>query len=182
MDGVVDFVGGNFRFHRQDILRDQFCSIMADDVSWEAFGCYGADDYLTPNIDALAAAGVRFRHCYSTPICTPTRVKLMTGQYNFRNYTHFGYLNPKEKTFGHLMKSAGYKTAIAGKWQLNGLYNDLPDSRNRTRPLKAGFDVAISLDENSQKLAKNGLKWAKMTLNGPTLPDKLPNCYAMPFS
>lgn len=113
---------------------------MADDVSWEAFSCYGAEDYKTPNIDALAANGIRFNHCYSTPICTPSRVKLMTGQYNFRNYTHFGYLNPKEKTFGHLLQSAGYKTAIAGKWQLNGLYNQLPGHKDSTRPHKAGFD------------------------------------------
>ena len=114
--------------------------IMADDVSWEAFGCYGGEDYKTPNIDALAQQGIRFQHCYSTPICTPSRVKLMTGQYNFRNYTHFGYLNPNDKTFGHLLQAAGYKTAIAGKWQLNGLYNNLPGSKDSMRPLKAGFD------------------------------------------
>jgi arylsulfatase A len=141
---------------REPLDRPNVILIMADDVSWEAFGCYGADDYLTPNIDALAAAGVRFQHCYSTPICTPTRVKLMTGQYNFRNYTHFGYLNPKEKTFGHLMKSAGYKTAIAGKWQLNGLYNDLPGSRDRTRPLKAGFDESYLWQVTTGKQVKAG--------------------------
>ena len=117
--------------------------IMADDVSWEAFGCYGGEDYRTPNIDRLAAEGIRFRHCYSTPICTPSRVKLMTGQYNFRNYTHFGYLNPQDKTFGQLLKSAGYQTAIAGKWQLNGLYNDLPGSKDPERPRRAGFDESL---------------------------------------
>ena len=89
--------------------------IMVDDASWECFGCYGGEDYQTPHIDNLAAKGVRFQHCYSTPICTPSRVMIMTGKYTFRNYTHFGYLNPKEKTFGNLMKSAGYKIAIAGK-------------------------------------------------------------------
>jgi arylsulfatase A len=114
--------------------------IMADDVGWEAFGCYGGRDYKTPNIDALAAKGIRFEHCYSTPICTPSRVQIMTGQYNFRNYTHFGYLNPADKTFGNLLRDAGYKTAIAGKWQLNGLYNSLPGFDDRTRPNKAGFD------------------------------------------
>lgn len=114
--------------------------IMVDDVSWECFGCYGAEDYRTPNIDALAAKGVRFENCFSTPICTPSRVKIMTGQYNFRNYTHFGYLNPKEKTFGHKMQEAGYKTAIAGKWQLNGLYNKLPGCDDNKRPFAAGFD------------------------------------------
>ncbi|MCF7818187.1 MAG: sulfatase-like hydrolase/transferase [Kiritimatiellales bacterium] len=114
--------------------------IMADDVGWEAFGCFGAEDYKTPNIDALAAKGVRFAHCYSTPLCTPSRVQIMTGKYNFRNNTHFGYLNPQEKTFGQLMRQAGYKTAIAGKWQLNGLYNNLPGCNDNTRPVQAGFD------------------------------------------
>ncbi|MGB0503988.1 MAG: sulfatase-like hydrolase/transferase, partial [Thalassolituus sp.] len=47
-------------------------------------------DIDTPNIDALAANGIRFKHCYSTPVCTPSRVMIMTGKYNFRNYTHFG--------------------------------------------------------------------------------------------
>lgn len=114
--------------------------IMADDVSWECFSCYGGEDYKTPNIDALAANGLRFRHCYSTPICTTSRVQLMTGKYNFRNYTHFGYLNPGEKTFARLLKSAGYKTAIAGKWQLNGLSHNAPGNQDATRPIKAGFD------------------------------------------
>ena len=113
---------------------------MADDVSWECFGCYGAEDYQTPNIDALASKGVRFANCFSTPICTPSRVKLMTGQYNFRNYTHFGYLNPQDKTFAQMMQAAGYKTAIAGKWQLNGLYHNAPGCTDNTRPFKAGFD------------------------------------------
>jgi len=114
--------------------------IMADDVSWECFSSYGAEDYKTPNIDALAANGIRFQHCYSTPICTTSRVKLMTGKYNFRNYTHFGYLDPEEKTFAQLLKSAGYKTAIAGKWQLNGLSHQAQGNQDATRPKKAGFD------------------------------------------
>jgi arylsulfatase A len=117
--------------------------IMADDASWECFGSYGAEDYKTPNIDKLASKGIQFDQCYSTPICTTTRVKLMTGQYNFRNYTHFGYLNPREKTFGHLLQQAGYKTAIAGKWQLNGLYHGAPGNQDRMRPMKAGFDESF---------------------------------------
>ena len=112
---------------------------MADDVSWEAIGCYGAEDYQTPRIDDMASKGLRFKNCFSTPICTPSRVKLMTGQYNFRNYTHFGYLNPNDKTFGHLMQEAGYRTAIVGKWQLNGLYNLMPGHDDSSRPVKAGF-------------------------------------------
>ena len=117
--------------------------IMADDVSWECFGCYGGEDYKTPNIDRLAAEGLRFEHCYSTPICTPSRVKIMTGKYGFRNYTHFGYLHPNERTFGHMMQEVGYRTAIAGKWQLNGLYNSLPGSQDSERPRKAGFHESM---------------------------------------
>ncbi len=130
--------------------------IMADDVSWECFGVYGAEDYRTPNIDALAAGGVRFNHCYSTPICTPSRVKIMTGKYSFRNYTHFGYLPPKEKTFGQMMQAAGYQTAIAGKWQLNGLYHGAEDGQDNTRPNKAGFDEYCLWQVTKQKKGPGG--------------------------
>ena len=95
--------------------------IMADDMGYECLGSYGSAVYNTPNLDKLAAQGVRFTHCYAQPLCTPSRVQLMTGKYNFRNYEEFGYLNPKEKTFGNLLKEAGYRTCIAGKWQLNGI-------------------------------------------------------------
>ncbi len=138
--------------------RPNIVLIMADDVSWEAFGCYGGQDYETPHIDALSRKGLRFENCFSMPICTPSRVKIMTGQYNFRNYTHFGYLNPKEKTFGHLLKDAGYQTAIAGKWQLNGLYNSLPGSLDSKRPQMAGFHESLlwQVTKGKQKQAGGG--------------------------
>jgi len=94
--------------------------IMADDLGYEALSCYGSADYQTPNLDRLAANGMRFTQCYSQPLCTPSRVQIMTGRYNHRNYVRFGYLNPKEITFGNLLKDAGYATCIAGKWQLSG--------------------------------------------------------------
>ena len=94
--------------------------IMADDIGYECFGAYGSQSYKTPNIDRLAAGGVRFTHCYSQPLCTPSRVKLMTGSSNIRNYSSFSILDPNEKTFGHMLQKSGYKTAVAGKWQLYG--------------------------------------------------------------
>ncbi|MFT5302577.1 MAG: arylsulfatase A [Mariniblastus sp.] len=130
--------------------------IMIDDASWECFGPYGAVDYQTPNLDSLASQGMRFDHCYSTPICTPSRVKLMTGQYTFRNYTHFGYLNPQDKTFGQMMQAAGYKTAIAGKWQLNGLYHKAQGCLDNTRPHQAGFDEYCLWQLTRGKGAKDG--------------------------
>jgi len=94
--------------------------IMADDLGYECLGAYGGTSYRTPNLDKLAAAGVRFDHCYSQPLCTPTRVQLMTGMYNVRNYTEFGALDPGQTTFAQLLKKAGYATCVVGKWQLAG--------------------------------------------------------------
>ncbi len=147
------FLLSNLGFSAQ---RPNIVLIMADDVSWECFSCYGAEDYKTPHLDALAAKGIRFNHCYSTPICTTSRVKIMTGKYNFRNYTHFGYLQPEEKTFAQLLKSAGYKTAIAGKWQLSGLYHGAPGNQDASRPVKAGFDEYCLWQVTTQKSSKNG--------------------------
>jgi arylsulfatase A len=81
--------------------------IMADDVGIEGFGCYGGTSYKTPNIDKLAEDGLRFTHAYAQPLCTPTRVQLMTGRYNHRNWKVFGILDPKERTFGHLLGGSG---------------------------------------------------------------------------
>ncbi len=115
--------------------------IMADDLGYECLGCYGSTSYRTPFLDQLAGAGIRFEHCYSQPLCTPSRVKIMTGQYNFRNYTEFGVLDPNQKTFGHLLQSAGYATCVVGKWQLYGSVNQRPEVRGTgTYPDKAGFD------------------------------------------
>ena len=154
--GVLVHLPSVFAQRPKEVRKPNVVLIMADDVSWEAFSCYGAEDYKTPNIDALATRGVRFAHCYSTPICTPSRVEIMTGQYSFRNYTHFGYLNPDDKTIGHLMQSAGYQTAIAGKWQLNGLYNNLPGSDDSRRPLEAGFHESYLWQVTTGKQLKNG--------------------------
>ena len=119
--------------------------IMADDIGIEGFGCYGGTSYETPNIDRLANEGLRFTHAYSQPLCTPTRIQLMTGRYNHRNWLYFGVLDPSERTFGHLMAEAGYRTCIAGKWQLTS-YDPphYPGSEQRRdkgmHPGDAGFE------------------------------------------
>jgi arylsulfatase A len=100
--------------------------ILGDDLGYECIGANGAKSYQTPNLDRLAREGVRFEHCYAQPNCTPTRVQLMTGQSNVRNYVDFGTLEPSQTTFGHLLGRAGYATAITGKWQLGGKDAALP--------------------------------------------------------
>jgi arylsulfatase A len=104
---------------QQTAARPNIILIMADDQGYETIAANGGTSYKTPNIDRLAANGMRFENAYAHPLCTPSRVALMTGQYNFRNYTSFGELRLSEKTFGNMLRDAGYKTAIAGKWQLS---------------------------------------------------------------
>jgi len=94
--------------------------VMADDSAADNYGCYGSTFFTTPRLDALARSGAKFNHCYAEPVCTPSRVKIMTGRDGIRNYVTFGTLDKSEITFGTMMKKAGYATAIAGKWQLHG--------------------------------------------------------------
>ena len=116
--------------------------IMADDLGYETLGCNGSLEYSTPNLDRLAANGMRFTNFHSTPLCTPTRVQIMTGKYNNRNYMAFGMLDSGEKTFAHYLKEAGYKTAVTGKWQLfgNKRQQELAGNRQGSLPMQAGFD------------------------------------------
>jgi len=103
--------------------------IMVDDLGKDWISCYGADDIKTPNIDALAKGGMKFHNAWSMPQCTPTRATLLTGQYPWRTgwVNHWdvprwgvGYFDwAKYTTFARVMKGAGYRTAIAGKWQIN---------------------------------------------------------------
>jgi len=99
--------------------------IMADDFGYECVGANGGRSYQTPHLDQLAATGLRFEQCHVQPLCTPTRVQLMTGRYNLRNYLQFGTLLTSEITFAQILKQAGYATGICGKWQL-GRGKDLP--------------------------------------------------------
>lgn len=97
--------------------------IMADDSAADNYGCYGSTFFSTPRIDELAYTGAKFNHCYSEPVCTSSRVKIMTGRDGYRNYVRFGTLDRSETTFGTMLRQAGYATAVAGKWQLHGKPN-----------------------------------------------------------
>jgi arylsulfatase A len=100
--------------------RPNIVLIMCDDMGYEGVSIYGSETYSTPHLNELAKAGMYFEHCYSTPICTPSRVQIMTGLYNFRNYLKFGQLPITQKTFANHLRDAGYRTGICGKWQLAG--------------------------------------------------------------
>ncbi len=123
--------------------------ILADDVGVEAFRAYGGE-HDTPNIDRLVREGVTFDHAFSTPLCSPSRTRLMTGKENASNYEAFGYLGPDERTFGNLFSDAGYATGIVGKWQLSG--NGF-DGRTGISPTQAGFGQSLlwQLEPGPQK-------------------------------
>ena len=120
--------------------------VLLDDLGKEWVSCYGSKDVDTPNIDALAAGGIRFDNVYSMPQCTPSRLCLLTGQYPYRNgwVNHWDVprwgagarydVNSYDCNLGLVMKEAGYATAAAGKWQIN-------DFRIEPEAMKmAGFD------------------------------------------
>jgi arylsulfatase A len=95
--------------------------ILADDLGIGNVSCYGADNFKTPKIDALAQSGVRFTHCYASPLCGPSRALLMTGRYAYRTGMTGNDSGPlltpaKESMMPKVLKPAGYVTAMCGKW------------------------------------------------------------------
>lgn len=126
--------------------------IMADDFGYECLGANGGESYRTPNLDRLAAQGLRFEQCHVQPLCTPTRAQLMTGRYNIRNYLKFGLLPRTETTFGNLLKQAGYVTGICGKWQLG---------HEKDSPVHFGFDESCLWQQTRRppRYANPGLEY-----------------------
>jgi len=122
--------------------------MMADDMGFSDVGCYGGE-IATPNIDRLAAGGVRFTQFYNTARCCPTRACLMTGLYPHqagvghmmgdRGFDGFrGDLNRSCVTIAQVMKSAGYATYMAGKWHVTRFWR-MEDSKHNW-PRQRGFD------------------------------------------
>jgi len=111
--------------NEQTPLKPNIIFILADDYGLDGVGCYGSDNFKTPNLDALAASGVRFENCYSTPLCGPTRCLFITGRYGFRTggLTNRTAGNPKsseEPSVARILKQAGYVTGHCGKWRQMG--------------------------------------------------------------
>ena len=146
--------------------------IMADDIGAEGLACYGSTIYTTPHLDRMAAEGLRFENAYATPLCTPTRVMIMSGLYPPR--TGFRALIGKGegvrmpasiRTFGHDFRAAGYATAVTGKWQL-GKFDEFPD-----QPVEHGFDeycmwTWVYGDQKSSRYYKPQIYHNSKVING----------------
>jgi arylsulfatase A-like enzyme len=143
--------------------------IMVDDLGKEWIKCCGAGGIETPNIDALAAGGMRFTNAYSMPQCTPTRVTLLTGQYPWRTgwVNHWdvprwgvGYFDWKHHTtFARVLRGAGYATAAAGKWQIND-FRLVPDAMD-----KHGFDEWCMWTGYETGVPASGKRYADAYIN-----------------
>jgi arylsulfatase A-like enzyme len=121
--------------------KPNFLIFVTDDQGYGDMGCYGASDFRTPNMDALAASGARFTSWYSNaPVCSASRASLLTGRYPQRAGTPGIFASGRnapgmpaeEVTLAEAIKEAGYRTGLVGKWHLGGA----PE----VRPNRQGFD------------------------------------------
>jgi arylsulfatase len=145
--------------------------IMADDLGFSDIGCYGGE-INTPNIDAMAADGLRFTQFYNTGRCCPTRASLMTGLYPHkaglghmigknRNGLYFGEVSHNAVTIAEALKLGGYSTYLSGKWHLTAWPNP-EDTEQANWPNNRGFDdfygtiASIRSFYNPPSLTRNG--------------------------
>lgn len=145
--------------------RPHIVLLLADDMGWGDVGFNGSS-IQTPNIDALAASGVRLEQFYVQPICTPTRAALLTGRYPMRLGMQVGVVRPwsdhglplEERTMAEALREAGYATGIFGKWHLGHAKPDY-------LPTRRGFDRQYGLYNGAidyfTHVRDGGLDWHK---------------------
>ncbi len=124
-----------------------FIIIFTDDQGYNDVGCFGSPDIRTPNLDKMAAEGMRFTSFYAQTVCGPSRAALMTGCYPMRNARNdigevpHPKLSLSEITIAEVLKPLGYVTGMIGKWDLAGHNQDLFNSD--LLPVNQGFDYSF---------------------------------------
>ncbi len=144
--GLVLLSGGQVAAAEKTGRPPNILFVLLDNVGKDWFRCYGSQEDETPNIDRLARSGLKFRDFYVTPVCSTTRVMLLSGRYPLRTgwHTHHdpaiyggGYFDwNREVCLARVLRSAGYATCISGKWQINDLFDTAQEDAIR----RHGFD------------------------------------------
>ena len=140
--------------------------ILVDDMGWSDIGCYGSE-IPTPNIDRLAAGGLRFTQFYNTARCCPTRASLLTGLYPHQagvghmtddkgGEGYMGRLNDRCVTIAEVLRGAGYFTAMTGKWHVGQNFGVVPWERGFERSLNAAVGGFYFPDSPRTDLFLNG--------------------------
>ena len=148
--------------------------VFCDDLGFGDLGCYGNRRIKTPNLDKMAAQGLLFTNfTVPSPVCSPSRVGVMTGQFPARHCFHGhlasldsnqqrgipNYLNPKSVTVTQLMQSAGYATGHFGKWHMGG-----PQDKEAPPPKGYGIDVSATVLSNGPSYKERGDRRADSSL------------------
>lgn len=156
---------------RRNSLKPNIIIVLVDDVGYEIPNYTGGQSYQTPNINRMAENGMQFTQCHASPLCSPSRCMLLTGKYNFRNYTAWGKLDTSQHTIANMLKDAGYATCVSGKWQLDGGEKSIH---------AFGFDEYMVWDPyyhtgkgRGDELADGQYKNPKIYANGSFLPDNV---------
>ncbi len=155
--------------------------IMADDLGYGDLSCYGATEISTPHIDRLASQGLRFTSGYcSASTCTPTRYSFLTGNYAFRTKgtgiappNSPALIQPGTETVTTMLKKAGYRTAVIGKWHLGlGEKGKGPDWNGQLKPgpLEIGFDQCFLLPTTNDRVPQVYVEDHKVLNLDPTDP------------
>jgi arylsulfatase A-like enzyme len=114
--------------------------VLTDDQGYGDLGCHGNPDIRTPRLDGFFGESVRFTNFFSCPLCAPTRASLLTGRYNYRTnvvdtWVGLAMMSPDERTIAELLRGAGYRTGIFGKWHLGDHFP--------LRPQEQGFEECL---------------------------------------
>ncbi|MDB4679287.1 sulfatase-like hydrolase/transferase, partial [Rhodopirellula sp.] len=141
--------------------------LLCDDLGYGDLECYGHPTIKTPNLNRLAAEGIRFSDCYSAaPVCSPSRVGLLTGRSPNRagvydwipeagkptaNLRHLVHMRQQEQTIAQFLRPAGYKTCQVGKWHCNSRFNQ----PTQPQPGDFGFDHWLATQNNAAPSHEN---------------------------
>lgn len=141
----LTMISGTLTVVAQNVKKPNIVFIYADDLGYGDLSCYGAKNIFTPNLDALAAGGVKFTSFYSaSPVCSPSRAALLTGRYPIRQGINgvffpesYTGIDQSEVTLAETLRDAGYRTGMVGKWHLGHMES--------YRPLQHGFQAYFGI-------------------------------------